>query len=446
MKSEYDFEENNKKYTLETFFQIDIILEKTCYFKGEMIKGKIKIVPKDVVKKSYLLSNIIGNAILQEYYNYRVTPRGKDISEENILFKYPTDIPKFDGNKIIEGTEMAFEYPVPKDAYPSVIIDNNCYVRHILIFDFPSIEAKKSTLIIVKNDQYFSVLNNLYKEPAEAIITTGKHKFAIFYKGEVKSKMKLFKNTFAYNESIPFTLEIDCSNLTINITKVHISILLNIRMNNKSDHKIPILKTEKLILEKSISLNEDQKHFNIEDIIQLPDKNPGDIYKKLDSDNNKYSKKFNNVYLYPSCYNGLISCEYYIKMMLETDTLFSTNEFVTIQVDFYEEDKNEYKNKDENKNETKTLDEVLMSVMTPMGNKIQKPLRHSNTSKKEEKKEVQYKQSKTNDFLHEKNNENKINLNSDSNKINNDFQTDKNETNNEFDAPPSVINSSKDTK
>ena len=43
-----------------------------------------------------------------------------------------------------------------------------------------------------------------------------------------------------------------------------------------------------------------------------------------------------------------------------------------------------------------------MSVMTPMGNKIQKPLRHSNTSKKEEKKEVQYKQSKTNDFLHEK--------------------------------------------
>ena len=443
MKIEYDFEENNKKYTLETFFQIDITLEKTCYSKGEMIKGKIKIIPKDVVKKSYLLSNTIGNVILQECYNYRTTPKGKDITEENILFKYPTDIPKFDGNKIIEGTEMAFEYPVPKDAYPSVIIDNNCYVRHILIFDFPSIEAKKSTLIIVKNDQYFNSINNLYKAPAEATITTCKHKFAIFYKGEVKSKIKLFKNAFAYNESIPFTLEIDCSNLTINITKVHISILLNIRFNNKLDHKIPILKTEKLILEKSISLNEEQRNFNLEDIIQLPDKNPGDIYRRLDSNDSKYSKKFKNVYLYPCCYNGLISCEYYIKMTLETDTLFSTNEFTTIQLDFYEEDKN----KDENKNENKTMEENLMSVMTPMGNKFKKPLGHANTMKNEEKKEVQIKPSKTDkDFLIKKNNENKINENSDNNKINNDSENDKNESNNEFDAPPSVINSNKNKK
>ena len=444
MKIEYDFEENNKKYTLETFFQIDITLEKTCYSKGEMIKGKIKIIPKDVVKKSYLLSNTIGNVILQECYNYRTTPKGKDITEENILFKYPTDIPKFDGNKIIEGTEMAFEYPVPKDAYPSVIIDNNCYVRHILIFDFPSIEAKKSTLIIVKNDQYFNSINNLYKAPAEATITTCKHKFAIFYKGEVKSKIKLFKNAFAYNESIPFTLEIDCSNLTINITKVHISILLNIRFNNKLDHKIPILKTEKLILEKSISLNEEQRNFNLEDIIQLPDKNPGDIYRRLDSNDSKYSKKFKNVYLYPCCYNGLISCEYYIKMTLETDTLFSTNEFTTIQLDFYEEDKN----KDENKNENKTMEENLMSVMTPMGNKFKKPLGHANTMKNEEKKEVQIKPSKTDkDFLIKKNNENKINENSDNNnKINNDSENDKNESNNEFDAPPSVINSNKNKR
>lgn len=443
MKIEYEFEENNKKYTLETFFQIDITLEKTCYSKGEMIKGKIKIIPKDVVKKSYLLSNIIGNVILQECYNYRTTPKGKDVTEENILFKYPTDIPKFDGNKIIEGTEMDFEYPVPKDAYPSVIIDNNCYVRHILIFDFPSIEAKKSTLIIVKNDQYFNSINNLYKAPAEATITTCKHKFAIFYKGEVKSKIKLFKNAFAYNESIPFTLEIDCSNLTINITKVHISILLNIRLNNKLDHKIPILKTEKLILEKSISLNEEQRNFNLEDIIQLPDKNPGDIYRRLDSNDSKYSKKFKNVYLYPCCYNGLISCEYYIKMTLETDTLFSTNEFTTIQLDFYEEDKN----KDENKNENKTMEENLMSVMTPMGNKFKKPLGHANTMKNEEKKEVQIKPSKTDkDFLIKKNNENKINENSDNNKINNDSENDKNESNNEFDAPPSVINSNKNKK
>ena len=62
---------------------------------------------------------------------------------------------------------------------------------------------------------------------------------------------------------------------------------------NQKYFKLLILSNiSKSTVEKSISLNEDQKHFNLEDIIQLPDKNPGDIYKKLDSDNNKYSKKF----------------------------------------------------------------------------------------------------------------------------------------------------------
>ena len=55
MEKEYDFEENNKKYNLETYFKIDITLQKTCYFKGEIIKGKIKITPKDIVKKKFII-------------------------------------------------------------------------------------------------------------------------------------------------------------------------------------------------------------------------------------------------------------------------------------------------------------------------------------------------------------------------------------------------------
>ena len=250
MKVQYDFEEYNKKYNLNTFFKIEIKLEKTCYFKGELIKGKIKLIPQDIVKKSLLLSPIIGNVILQELYNYKLAPNGSNVTEENILFKYPIDIPKMDGNKIITGIELPFEYPVPKDSYPSVIINNYSYVRHILIFDFPNIEAKKSVLIIIKNDQYFTEFNQLYKSPAETKISTGKHKYAIFYMGEVSAVLKLFKNAYAYEESIPITLEIDCTNLSIKIERVIITIFALIKKNNKQDHSKIDSKIEKVVLEK----------------------------------------------------------------------------------------------------------------------------------------------------------------------------------------------------
>ena len=435
MKSNFEFEESNKKYNLDTFFKIEIKLEKTCYFRGELIKGKIKIIPKDIVKKSLLLTPIIGNVILEEISNYKLTANGNNISEENILFKYPMDIPKFDGEKLISGMEIPFEYPVPRNSYPSVIIDNNSYVRHILTFDYPNIEAKKSILIILKNEQYFTGFNELYKAPAEAKISCGKHKYAIFYIGEMQGILKLFKNTYAYEEAIPITIEIDVSKLSIKILNIYISIFVLIRKNNKLDHKKIDGKIEKVLLEKYLPLSEKKKKYHIEDIIQLPKNvNPNAIYKKLDMDQRAYSEKFKNVTLYPACYNGLISCEYYLKMMMETDTLFSTNEFVTLQIDLYEANKNPVQNND-------SLDDI--NVMTPMGNKINKPMAHSNTTVNKE--EIKKENIKKNQTFEQKDQNNNIiiNENPDDNFNiinNNNIEIDKTDLTEGFDAPPSVIN------
>ena len=68
----------------------------------------------------------------------------------------------------------------------------------------------------------------------------------------------------------------------------------------------------------------------------MPKGNPGQIYQKLDSDKKKYSEKYSDIFIYPSCFGGLLSCEYYLKVLFETDTLFSTNEFIIIPLDFYE--------------------------------------------------------------------------------------------------------------
>ena len=75
------------------------------------------------------------------------------------------NVPKFEGNSLTNGMTVPFEFQIPKNAYPTCIFEENCYVRHILNFDFSSIELKKSAIIIIKNSKYYSAFNELYKSP-----------------------------------------------------------------------------------------------------------------------------------------------------------------------------------------------------------------------------------------------------------------------------------------
>ena len=64
--------------------------------------------------------------------------------------------------------------------------------------------------------------------------------------------------------------------------------------------------------------------------------NPKEVYNYLDNDKRKHNDKFKDIKLFPTCYGGLISCEYYIKITFEMDSLFSSNEQIKIPIDFYE--------------------------------------------------------------------------------------------------------------
>ena len=344
------------KYNNENFFSITIELNKICYFKGESIKGNITIKPKDVIKKSLLLCTIAATATLEEVQNYRIGDNGLDNTEETILFKYPINIPKFQQNNIINGMKIPFEFQIPLNAYPSCFFNSYNYVKHILVFDISSIDVKKSMILVIKNDQYYTSFNELYKSPVEVKMRTSKHKFAIFHMGYISASLKLDKNSFSYKEAIPLIIDIDCTNLKIKIEKVHIELFLVINKNIKSNHKQVQSKVEKKIFNKFISLLNKKNSYHLEDIIQLPKGNPSDVYQKLDSENMNNLSNLKNVYLYPSCYGGLLSCEYFIKIMLETDTLFSTNEFLLVPIDFYEKGKKDEKEEDDNPNKIKESD------------------------------------------------------------------------------------------
>ena len=363
-----DFENNNEKYNKEKFFIVNIQLEKTCFFKSEIIKGKATIKTKDTIKKSVLNCTIAANVTLLEVHNYKLKVGGYDTTEELILFKYPVNIPEFTPNNILDGVTIPFEFQIPQNAYPSCILGMDSYIRHILIFDFPTIETKKSTVIIIKNSRYFTEFNELYKAPAEVSLKTYKHKYAIFYMGEFICTLKLLKNAFCYYENIPFAIDIDCTTLKIRINRIYICLMLKVCKNSKTNHKQIVSKIEKKISSKAFSLLKEKNKYHLEEILKLPKGNPNEIYKKLDKDKRCYGEKFKDILLFPSCYDGLLTCEYYLKILLETDTLFSTNEFLIMPIDFYaKENENDEKEEDEEINFEKLRQINKESCNTPKG-------------------------------------------------------------------------------
>ena len=64
--------------------------------------------------------------------------------------------------------------------------------------------------------------------------------------------------------------------------------------------------------------------------------NPKEVYTLLDNDKRNHNKKFKDIKLFPTCYGGLLSCEYFIKIIFEIDSWFSSNEQIEIPIDLYE--------------------------------------------------------------------------------------------------------------
>ena len=142
-------------------------------------------------------------------------------------FTYPLDLAAYHGANLFVGININFFVLLPTECRSSCIIDDNTYIKHFIVIDFPSIRAKKSEPIIIKNNKYYSLENKLYKSPTIAKLETSKHKYAIFNKGEIKASLTLAKNSFKYNENIYFIMEIDCTKLSISVSGVLLSLNIN---------------------------------------------------------------------------------------------------------------------------------------------------------------------------------------------------------------------------
>ena len=222
----YDFE-TDKKYNIEKHVAMDLEIEKTCYSGGEFVHGTITLRPKEGLQNP-LLSNPLATLYLTEdfYYTYsenEYNPRTqrnefvtKVAEEHNIPLTLPLDFQNFYNANIMNTVKIPFQFQIPVNIYPTCIFSSSAYVKHYMSIDFPSIMAKKTLIIIIKNNSYFNKYNNLLLQPAVCYKEEKKHKFLVS-KGSFNATLTLPINLFSYDEMIPFDVDIDATKLSMDI-------------------------------------------------------------------------------------------------------------------------------------------------------------------------------------------------------------------------------------
>ena len=350
MGTEIDFE-TDKNFNYEQNISMNIELKKTCYSKGEIIQGNLYLAPKTTPVSNILIKPFAEISLREHhYYDFEKTDyNSKDQDRRSVIVKQEENVILFKENinfsdnyelNISNGYIIPFEVKVPYTAYPSCIFNSKSFVKHYLSITFPSIFAKRTLVIIIKNNIYFSDINGLLKSPVIINREITKHKYIFFNYGNFRISIVLPKNIFSYDENVPFLIDIDCNNLSIKIQGVKVILYRIDKKNFQNEHEFNKSKEKTELIKKYIALTDGEKKFHVEDNIKLPisppELNPKVIYSILDNDHRRLKEKFKNILLFPACYGGLLTCEYFIQFIFDLDSWFTTNEDFTIPIDFGE--------------------------------------------------------------------------------------------------------------
>ena len=298
---------SNKKYNSENNVSISINSNRKCYLNGEFINGSIYLKGKQGLIITQLLDPL-AIATLTEFQHYTYEEdrshddhREIDVNDEKKIFQIRLDFTNYRGANLMDGVQMPFNFQI-----------NNC---------LPTC--------------YFNY--KTYKSPSIEIKEIEKHKLMI-NKGKFAAVLKLAKNVFTYEENIPFELEIDCSQLDMEIKSVEIYLLRIENKNYKNMRNKVRNSSSSKISSKKINLIKGQPKYLINDDIQFPilvDFSPIQIYKYLDSLPEINEKITNKIHLAPSCMGGLLSVDYFLIIEFNIDSILTTDEKIKMRIDFY---------------------------------------------------------------------------------------------------------------
>lgn len=335
-----------EEFNNEKNIHMEIKLDRIVFFPGEVLSGKIILSPKDTISIKNLVNTTV-NFTIMEIHQYKYTKSGGHNSHASsiinnqkfIPFKTSLNFTQYQNADLTQGLTIPFSVQLPINIYPTVGnagSKSNNFVKHFLAADFPSIEAKKSEAIVIKNIPYYSPENGLFRSPAVATLNTTKHNFLV-NKGKLSCVLTLPKNSFSYEEIIPFTVDLDLSLLEMKVTEIIVKIDRVLNKNDESNHEKAITCSNKLIAEKHIPIDQNLKQIKLSDNISFPNYSenfPKTLYELLEKHRTAEVLQ-NSKGLFPSCYHGLISVQYQVTVQLVMDATFTSSEELSIPIDFY---------------------------------------------------------------------------------------------------------------
>ena len=353
---------------------LNIELQKTCYFPGEMINGFLILTPKPGITDAFFTDTKCHFVISQrQFYRYHTNSQYKlfeQVMEEQNLFEKDFNFDNFLNENILLEMKIPFSIQLPKNAYPSCYLSGDlAFVSHNLQVEFPNLKAYKSIVFIVKNSQYFNNENGLIKEPCQIFKNIFKSKF-ISRKGNFSVLIKLQKNYFCYDEPIIYDIYLDFSELDLEINELIIRLIKTTQKNFKNNHNRTFIKVNDDVAVQKLPIDKNIKKYHFKDGIKIDKLHiPSSAYQNMDI-NGPYEIKENkdnkDLFLTPCCYGGLITVSYCLHIKLVFDSLLTFNEEFNIPIDFYERQDNDIQN--QNNNNLNNSDNLLNSNTKDINN------------------------------------------------------------------------------
>ena len=326
-----------EKYNEEHEVILNIILDKKCYYPGEILSGYLDLQPKYNINQTIFNDTQVIFKITQfQEYSY-TTGSGDDettvyVREDSDVLTQETRLNYFCGANLLLGIKIPFSIQIPLEIQPTFYYLSH-FIKHFFCVELPGIKAKRALIIIIKGYQFYTNENKLLKLPAFGFGDFYKKKKNEYKGGKVSCLLELPKNSFISKETIPFKINLDCSELNMEVKTLRISLNKYIYFNCKNDHKKHYMtKSRKELVYKELYIKENQTKYELNDILNLPFdfSNSQEIYttfesmKTIEVDYHFYGLKKE---ITPFCVGGLISCEYILKVEIIYKSSRSSNSF-----------------------------------------------------------------------------------------------------------------------
>ena len=317
---------------------IAIQLPKSCYYPGEMLSGKIILqVKTNKISPTFNFPQAIISITQYQQYKFYLDNILITQKDKKIVLNQPYSFKKYKNRSILIPLTLSFNIQIPTEIDPTFLHEDTNFIKHYLSIDFLQIKCKKSIGLIIQNRQKFCKENGLLKTTIEKFNDIHK---SIFFKqnSKIAFLLKTDKNSYAYNELIPYEIIMNLteSDLIIDHLRVSLSRYIYFGDNDKIDSKIILMKKYILHMNNKNKIFKISGHFLFPVISDYFSVNPMNVYnyfnKKLLND---FDKNCSDVNLFPTCFSSLFICSYFLNLEIIFKSFFIKNEIVSIPIELY---------------------------------------------------------------------------------------------------------------